>query len=101
MVLPPAPSLEGMESGELFHNAHSGKLKSTLSLRPALGCKLAVVVTRPHRSRPPKRSPVSKAILSKESAARFCYGRCRAFLSSDDEKQAMTLTEIGTGSSRL
>src|ERR1700689_1229260 len=30
MVLSPAPSLGGAESGKLFHNAHSRKLKRTL-----------------------------------------------------------------------
>jgi hypothetical protein len=43
MVLSPAPSLGGKEPKELFHNAHSGKLKSTFSLRPTLGSRLVVV----------------------------------------------------------
>jgi hypothetical protein len=34
MVLSPAPSLGGMESGELFHSAHSGKLAVTSVLDP-------------------------------------------------------------------
>jgi hypothetical protein len=78
-----------MESGELFHNAHFWEIGEYLSLKPSLGAKLVVVVTRPRRSRPPKRSQVSKAILSKKSAARSCYGCCRAFLSSGDDNRRL------------
>jgi hypothetical protein len=37
MVLPPAPSLGDMDSGELFHNAHSGESKADFNLRPTSG----------------------------------------------------------------
>ena len=77
-----------MESGELFHKAHSGKIGEYFSLRPTLGGKLVLVVTRPRRSLPPKRSQLSKAILSKRSSGRFRYGCCRAFLSSGLHSQS-------------
>jgi hypothetical protein len=54
-----------MESGELFHNAHSGKLQNLLSLQPKLAGKLVAVPTRPEIAINFGCSPVGEVIYTK------------------------------------